>query len=46
MFKILKKMFYNEYKVLYRFIKLADQIDSLYEEMSNLSDKKLASYTD
>ena len=46
MFKILKKMFDNEYKELYRFSKLADQIDALDEEMSKLSDKKLASYTD
>ena len=42
MFKILKKMFDNEYKELYRFSKLADQIDALDEEMSKLSDKKLA----
>ena len=46
MFKILKMMFDNEYKELYRFSKLADQIDALDEEMSKLSDKKLASYTD
>ena len=29
MFKILKKMFDNEYKELYRFSKLADQIDNI-----------------
>ena len=46
MFKTLKKLFDNEYKELYRFSKLADQIDALDEEMSKLSDKKLASYTD
>ncbi len=47
MFKTLKKLFDNEYKELYRFSKLADQIDALFdEEMSKLSDKKLASYTD
>lgn len=46
MFKGLKKLFDNEYKELYRFGKLADQIDALDEEMSKLSDKKLASYTD
>lgn len=28
MFKTLKKLFDNEYKELYRFSKLADQIDS------------------
>ena len=43
MFKTLKKLFDNEYKELYRFSKLADQIDALDEEMSKLSDKKLAS---
>ena len=46
MFKTLKKLFDNEYKELYRFSKLADEIDALDEEMSKLSDKKLASYTD
>ena len=46
MFKGLKKLFDNEYKELYRFGKLADQIDALDEKMSKLSDKKLASYTD
>ncbi len=46
MFKTIKKLFDNEYKELYRFNKLADQIDALDEEMSKLSDKKLASYTD
>ena len=34
MFKTLKKLFDNEYKELYRFSKLADQIDALDEEMS------------
>ena len=46
LFKGLKKLFDNEYKELYRFGKLADQIDALDEKMSKLSDKKLASYTD
>src|SRR5574344_2731646 len=46
MFKTIKKLFDNEYKEIYRFSKLADQIDALDEKMSKLSDKKLASYTD
>ena len=46
MFKIFKKLFDNEYKELYRFRTIADKIEALDEEMSKLSDKKLASYTD
>ena len=46
MSKILKKKIEKKNKELYRFSKLADQIDALDEEMSKLSDKKLASYTD
>jgi len=46
MFKIFKKLFDNEYKELYRFRTIADKIDALDEEMSKLSDKKLAAYTD
>ena len=45
MANIFKKLFDNEYKELYRFSKLADQIDALDEEMSKLSDKKLANKT-
>ncbi len=40
LFKGLKKLFDNEYKELYRFSKLADQIDALDEKMSKLSDEK------
>ena len=46
MLKILKKLFDNEYKELYRFRTIADKIEALDEEMSKLSDKKLAGYTD
>ena len=46
MLNIFKKLFDNEYKELYRFRTIADKIDALDEEMSKLSDKKLASYTD
>lgn len=46
MFKIFKKLFDNEYKELYRFRTIADKIEALDEEMSELSDKKLAGYTD
>ena len=46
MFKNIKKLFDNEYKELYRFRTIADKIDALDEEMSKLSDKKLASKTD
>jgi len=46
MLKVLKNVFDNEYKELKRFRVIADKIDALDEEMSKLSDKKLASYTD
>ena len=46
MLKMFKKVFDNEYKELNRFRSIADKIDALDEEMSKLSDKKLASYTD
>lgn len=46
MLKIFKKLFDNEYKELKRFEGIANQIDALDEEMSKLSDKKLASYTE
>ena len=46
MFKIFKKLFDMEYKELYRFRTIADKIEALDEEMSKLSDKKLAGYTD
>ena len=46
MFKIFKKLFDNEYRELYRFRIIADKIEALDEEMSKLSDKKLAGYTD
>ena len=46
MLKVFKKMFDNEYKDLHKFMKIADQIEELDEEMSKLSDKKLAAYTD
>ena len=46
MFKIFKKLFDNEYRELYRFRTIADKIEALDEEMSKLSDKKLANYTD
>ena len=46
MLNIFKKMFDNELKELNRFKSIADKIDALDEEMSKLSDKKLASYTE
>ena len=46
MLNIFKKMFDNEYKELNRFKSIADKIDALDKEMSKLSDKKLASYTE
>ena len=46
MFKVLKKMFDNEYKELNRFKVIADQIDALDEDMQELSDKELREYTD
>ena len=46
MFKTIKKLFDNEYRELYRFRTIADKIEVLDEEMSKLSDKKLAAYTD
>lgn len=46
MLNIFKRLFDNEYKELNRFKSIADKIDALDEEMSKLSDKKLASYTD
>ena len=45
MLKIFKKMFDNEYKELKRFKAIADNIDSLDEEMSKLSDEELKEYT-
>ena len=45
MFKIFKKLFDNEYKELEKFKVLANEIDSLDEEMSKLSDKELKEYT-
>jgi len=46
MLKVFKKWFDNEYKELNRFKTIADKIEELDEEMSKLSDKKLAAYTD
>lgn len=46
MFNFLKKYFDNEYKELNKFRLIADKIIVLDEEMSKLSDKKLASKTD
>ena len=46
MFNFLKKYFDNEYKELNKFRLIADKIIALDEEMSKLSDKKLASKTD
>ena len=46
MLKVFKKLFDNEYKELKRFKVIAEQIDSLDEEMSKLSDKELKKYTD
>ena len=46
MLNILKKLFDNEYKELERFKSIANEIDSLDEEMSKLNDKELKEYTD
>ena len=45
MLKMFKKIFDNEYKELKRFRGIAEQIDSLDEEISKLSDKDLKEYT-
>ena len=45
MLKVFKKIFDNEYKELSKFRNIADKIDELNEEMSKLSDKKIANYT-
>ena len=45
MLKIFKKLFDNEYKELKRFTAIADQIESLDEEISKLSDEDLKEYT-
>ena len=45
MFKMLKKIFDNEYKELKRFKSIADDIESLDEEMTKLSDDELREYT-
>ena len=45
MLKVLKKVFDNEYKELKRFESIANEIEELDEEMSKLSDKKLAEKT-
>ena len=45
MLKIFKKLFDNEYKELKRFKAIADQIESLDEEISKLSDEDLKEYT-
>ena len=45
MLKIFKKLFDNEYKELERFKVIADQIEALDEEVSNLSDSELKEYT-
>ena len=45
MLKVLKKVFDNEYKELKRFESIANKIEELDEEMSKLSDKKLAEKT-
>ena len=39
--KFLKKVFDHEYKELEKFKKIADEIDSLDAEMSELTDKEL-----
>ena len=46
MLKIFKKIFDNEYKELKRFRAIAEEIDSLDEEMSKLSDSELKKYTE
>ena len=43
--KILKKIFDHEYKELERFKKIADKVDALEEEYSNLSDEALKGKT-
>ena len=45
MLNVLKKVFDNEYKELKRFESIANEIEELDEEMSKLSDKKLAEKT-
>ena len=45
MLKIFKKLFDNEYKELKRFKTIADQIESLDEEISKLTDEELKEYT-
>ena len=45
MLKIFKKIFDNDYKELERFKQIANEIDSLDEEMSKLSDEDLKDYT-
>ncbi|MBQ2872392.1 MAG: preprotein translocase subunit SecA [Bacilli bacterium] len=45
MISIFKKLFDTEYKELKRFTSIAEKIDSLDEEYSKLSDKKLAAKT-
>ena len=45
MLKVFKKLFDNEYKELKRFRAIAEQIDSLDEEMSKLKDDELKEYT-
>ena len=45
MLKIFKKLFDNEYKELKRFKSIADQIEALDEEISELSDDELKEYT-
>ena len=44
--KILKKIFDHEYKELERFKKIADKVDALEEEYSNLSDEALKGKTE
>ncbi len=45
MLKLFKNIFDNEYKELKKFEIIANKIEELDEEMSKLSDKKLAGYT-
>ena len=45
MLNIFKKLFDNEYKELKRFERIANDIESLDEEMSKLSDEELKEYT-
>ena len=44
--RFLKKIFDHEYKELQRFQSIADEIDALDEEMSNLTDKELKGKTE